>query len=264
MKIAIAGCSGRMGLTLVHIAREMPGCELVMGGERPGHDLAALRERLSGVSVAELPVTTDPAALVAAADAVIDFTTPEATAVLAGLVAEQGKALVAGTTGLEPAHRKALEEAARRARIVWSANMSLGVTVLEALVERAAALLSDTYDIEVDEMHHRLKKDAPSGTALMLAEAAAKGRSIDFGRQRVHYDEGMIGERRTGSIGMSVRRGGDVVGVHTVTFAGPGENLELTHRAFSRDIYAHGALKAALWTQGKPPGLYTMRDVLGI
>src|SRR5262249_16852613 len=157
------------------------------------------------------------------------------------------KILIAGTTGLNDLQQQVIKRAAEKAVIVWSANMSLGVNILGALVEKVAALLPVEYDIEIDEMHHRLKKDAPSGTALMLAHAAARGREVDARSAITHYGEGLIGERAKGAIGMSVRRGGEVVGIHRVTFAGPGENIELVHEAFSRDIYAHGAIRAAQW-----------------
>jgi 4-hydroxy-tetrahydrodipicolinate reductase len=195
---------------------------------------------------------------------VIDFTAPEASVAQARACAEIGSVHVIGTTGFTPAQTSAIQAAGSRARIVQSANFSLGVNVLSALVERAAALLDAEYDIEIDEMHHRLKKDSPSGTALLLAASAAKGRGIELSKAHRHYGEGMLGERERGTIGMSARRGGEVVGVHTVTFAGPGETLELTHRAQDRGIYAHGAIKAALWAHAQPPGLYSMRDVLGL
>lgn len=264
MKVAIAGCTGRMGLTLVSAVHVHDATQLVAGSERPGTDEGAIRDMLARAGATDLPVVFSAAELVAMSDAVIDFTSPESSLAIAEAAANKGSVHIVGTTGFSPQQAEALKAHAKKARVVWSANYSLGVNVLDALIEKAAALLSDDYDIEVDEMHHKFKKDAPSGTALMLAKAAARGRGVDFDDARVHYGEGMIGERERGSIGMSVKRGGDVVGVHTVTFAGPGENLELTHRGFSRDIYAHGAIKAALWAKSAKPGLYTMRDVLGL
>jgi 4-hydroxy-tetrahydrodipicolinate reductase len=244
MKLAVAGCAGRMGLTLVRIIRSTPGCLLVAGSELPGSDEAVVRDKLATVAASDLTLVYDVRQLADGADAVIDFTSPESTAELARACAEKGKILIAGTTGLGELHIQALKNAAERTVIVSSGNMSLGVIIMEAMVEKVASLLGVDYDIEVDEMHHRLKKDAPSGTALMLARAAARGRGVSPRESFVHY--------------------GEVVGEHRVTFAGPGENIEFTHRAFSRDIYAHGALKAAHWAVGKPAGLYTMRDVLDI
>ncbi len=201
----------------------------------------------------------DAAALFAEAGAVIDFTGPEHTVALARAAA--GKIHIIGTTGLTEGQQKIVREAASKACIVQAANFSIGVNVQAAIVEKISALLGEEYDIEIDEMHHAMKKDAPSGTALMLGRATAAGRRVDFAKARRDSSEG---ERKRGSIGISARRGGEVVGVHTVTFAGPGENLEFTHRAFSRDIYALGALHAAAWAEGKKPGLYSMRDVLGL
>jgi 4-hydroxy-tetrahydrodipicolinate reductase len=234
MKIAIAGSTGRMGQALLKALAASSHTRVAEGAR-------------------------DAAALFKDADAVIDFTSPAHTLALAA--AAGNKIHVIGTTGLSDAEQEKIRAAAKTARIVQSANFSLGVNALEAMVEKTAALLDEDYHIEIDEMHHAKKKDAPSGTALMLGRAAAKGRGLDFSKARRDSAEG---ERKRGSIGISARRGGDVVGVHTVTFAGPGENLELTHRAFSRDIYALGALKAAEWAKGRKPGLYSLRDVLGL
>ncbi|MBV8939819.1 MAG: 4-hydroxy-tetrahydrodipicolinate reductase [Alphaproteobacteria bacterium] len=254
VKLGIAGCTGRMGQALLEAAVSAPGCRVVTGGVRAEEQ--AGRNMPPGLVLAHTAKE-----LMASSDVVIDFTAPEFTVELA--LEAAGKALVTGTTGFSTAQQRALEEAAHYAVIVQSANFSIGVNVLEALVEQAARLLDDAYDIEVDEMHHRMKKDAPSGTALMLGRAAAQGREVDFAHARLYRKEGLGETRPRGAIGFSARRGGEVVGVHTVTFAGPGENLELTHRAFSRAIFAHGALRAARWAYGKKPGLYAMRDVLG-
>lgn len=261
MKIGVAGCSGRMGITLVRLLSASNA--LTMASERKGAEAAA-KAVLAAAGASGISVTDDPVVLFAACDAVIDFTAPGSTVALARAAASAGKIHIIGTTGLSAAEQKEIVAAAKSARIVQSGNYSLGVNVLEALVQKAAAMLADDYDIEIDEMHHALKKDAPSGTALMLAASAARGRGVSLDASKVHYGEGQLGERKRGTIGMSVKRGGEVVGVHTVTFAGPGENLELTHRGFSRDIYAHGAIKAAEWAKDQKPGLYSMRDVLGI
>lgn len=238
LSIAIAGSTGRMGQTLVQALNSRTDCRVAHAGGL--HDSAET--------------------LFAQADAVIDFTAPDYSAAIAQEATKGGKVHVIGTTGFTPAQQAEIVQAAKHARIVQSANYSLGVNVLEALAEQAARILADDYDIEIDEMHHRMKKDSPSGTALMLGRAAAKGRGMTL--PPVNPDRN--GERARGDIGFSVRRGGEVIGDHTVTLAGPGERLELVHKASSRDIYAHGAIRAALWAAGQKPGLYSMRDVLGL
>ena len=264
MKIAIAGCSGRMGLTLVETVLAAGGVTLVAGSERPGFDDNAVKARLETVGCKHLFVTSDTGTLAEQADAVIDFTAPEATLAVAASVAARGGIHIVGTTGFTPAEQKALEGYAARARIVQSGNFSLGVNLLEVLVAQAANILDDAYDIEISEMHHKHKKDAPSGTALMLGRAAARGRGVSLESKKVAARDGITGERKAGDIGFSVQRGGDVVGVHSVFFAGPGEVLELKHQGFNRAIYAGGALHAALWARDKKPGLYSMKDVLGL
>ncbi len=179
-------------------------------------------------------------------------------------MAVRGGIHVVGTTGFSPAEQKELESYAAKTRIVQSGNYSMAVNLMEKLVEQMARTLDDQYDIEIHEMHHKHKKDAPSGTALMLGRAAAKGRDVSLDDKKVAARDGITGERKAGDIGFSVQRGGDVVGIHTVTFAGAGEVLELKHQGFSRDIYAGGALRAALWAKSQKPGLYSMRDVLGL
>jgi len=264
MKIAIAGCTGRMGLTLVEAVLAAPGVTLVAGSERPGFDENAARALLETVGCKNLFVTSDSDTLAAQADAVIDFTVPAATLAMAEAVAKRGAIHIVGTTGFSPEEQKKLVALATQARIVQSGNFSLGVNVLESLVQKAAKLLDDAYDIEIFEMHHKHKKDAPSGTALMLGEAVAKGRSVALQEKKVLAREGITGERKRGDIGFSVQRGGDVVGVHSVFFAGPGEVLELKHQGFNRDIYAGGAIHAARWAATQKPGLYSMKDVLGL
>jgi 4-hydroxy-tetrahydrodipicolinate reductase len=261
MKIAIAGCSGRMGLTLVQAVLARPQLTLVTSSEKPGFDAAQVNERLRAHGVSNLFITSDPQAMVEKADAVIDFTAPEATLAVARAVAAKGGIHVIGTTGFSAAQQKELESYGGKARIIQSGNFSLGVNLLERLVEQAAKILDDHYDIEISEMHHKHKKDAPSGTALMLGRAAASGRGVDLEKKKA-LDRS--GERRQGDIGFCAMRGGDVVGKHDVTFAGPGELLTLSHQGFSREIYASGALHAALWARNKKPGFYSMRDVLGL
>ena len=189
---------------------------------------------------------------------------PTATVEHARLAAKAGTIHVIGTTGLDADQTAALGEAARGTAIVWAPNMSLGVTLMMRLTERVAAALDDDYDIEIVEIHHRYKVDAPSGTALGLGRAAAAGRGVELDAVAERGRDGITGPRKRGAIGMAALRGGDLVGEHTVTFAADGERVELTHRATSREIYARGALRAALWARGKPPGLYGMADVLGL
>jgi 4-hydroxy-tetrahydrodipicolinate reductase len=261
--IGIAGCGGRMGRALVG---EVAAAGLRLAGGTARAD--ALQGRDLGVSAGLEPlglaIGRDPEALFATADAVIDFTTPEATLDHAAIAGRTGRALVIGTTGLSAGQTRAIEAAAERVPIVWSANMSLGVTLLLGLVEQAAHRLGPEFDIEILELHHRLKRDAPSGTALGLGAAAARGRAVVLDAVAVRSRGGHTGSRPDGAIGFASLRGGDAVGDHTVIFAGPGERLELTHRAGDRRIYARGAVRAALWALGRAPGLYDMKDVLGL
>ncbi|KAA5607668.1 4-hydroxy-tetrahydrodipicolinate reductase [Roseospira marina] len=265
MKIGIAGCGGRMGRMLVRHTLDTPGVLLAAGSERPGSDLVGADvASVVGAAPVGAVITDDPAALVAACDAVIDFTTPALTAVHAEQAAARGSILVIGTTGLGASDLSLLSEAAADARIVRAPNMSVGVNLLMALTRTVAATLGEEYDIEIVEHHHRHKVDAPSGTALGLGEAAAQGRGVDLDAVSDRARDGHTGAREDGHIGFAVVRGGDVVGDHTVMFAGPGERIELTHKASDRGIYARGALRAALWAQDRPNGLYSMADVLGL
>ncbi|MDE3059944.1 MAG: 4-hydroxy-tetrahydrodipicolinate reductase [Pseudomonadota bacterium] len=263
MKLAIAGCTGRMGLALVRCALATEGVRLTCGSERPGFDRKAAEEKLLAGGGASLTLTSNPEELVAKAEAVIDFTTPQATLEMARIIARRGGIHVVGTTGFTDSQQQEIEQLAAHARIVQSGNFSLGVNVLESLVEQAARILDESYDIEVSEMHHKHKKDAPSGTALMLGRAAARGRGVSLEDKKPPAREGM-GERQPGEIGFMSARGGDIVGLHSVMLAGPGELIELKHQAFSRDIFAHGAIRAALWARNQPPGIYSMRQVLGL
>ncbi len=264
VRIGIVGCAGRMGQTLAAEVARTKGCRLAGGSEVPGH--AALGRdlgELAGLGTLGLAVGDDPAALFASVDAVLDFTAPQASVQHAGLAAARGTVHVIGTTGIGAEDEAAIRRAAAKAPIVLAPNMSVGVNLLLALVERVAATLDERYDIEIVEMHHRHKVDAPSGTALGLGRAAAKGRGVELDAVAVPARHGHTGPRPAGAIGFAALRGGDVVGDHSVVFAGTGERLELTHRAASREIYAQGAVRAALWARGRPPGLYGMRDVLG-
>ena len=260
--IAILGAAGRMGQALIRCSSRLPELKVVAALEIAGHaELGQDAGLQAGIGNLQLPITTGPAK---GAAVVIDFTFHTAVpGNLAAAVAAK-QAVVLGTTGLTDAEQAAVRIAATQIPIVWAANMSLGVNVLLDLVRRAAAILGPDYDAEIVEMHHHFKKDAPSGTALALAEALAKGRGVALKDVICHGREGMVGERPRGQIGMHALRGGDVVGDHTVMFACEGERVELTHRASSRESFAMGALKAASWLHGKKPGLYNMRDVLGL
>ncbi|MGE0254829.1 MAG: 4-hydroxy-tetrahydrodipicolinate reductase [Alphaproteobacteria bacterium] len=265
LNIGIVGAGGRMGRMIAGLAAAMPGVAVTGAAEVKGSPhLGADLGTLAGLPANGVTVTDDSAAMFAAVDVVIDFTAPAATAAHAALAARQGCALVAGTTGLEPQHRSALAEAGKSVPVVWASNMSSGVNLLFALVEQVAKALPDDYDIEIVEMHHRHKVDAPSGTAITLGEAAARGRGVDLAQAADRGRDGITGARVRGHIGFAALRGGDVVGDHTVIFAGGGERIELTHKAASREVFARGALRAALWTQGRAPGLYSMKDVLGV
>ena len=265
MRIGIAGCAGRMGRILMQTVLETPGASLAGGLERPGHpgvgaDLGAL----AGVAPTGIQITDDPVGLFGAARVVIDFTAPAAIFEHARLASEHGTALVVGTTGLGPDHRDALGQAAQSVPVVVAANMSVGVNLLLGLTRKVAAILGADHDIEILDMHHRHKVDAPSGTALALGEAAAQGRGITLDEAAVRVRDGHVGQRLKGTIGFATMRGGDVVGEHTVVFAGDGERVELVHRASSRAVFAKGAVRAALWCAERPAGLYSMRDVLAL
>ncbi len=265
LKIGVVGASGRMGRMIVSIIAQSDGCVLAGATEVPGSEhLGADAGTLAGVGDNGVILGEDAPAMFAGVDAVIDFTAPVATQAHAQMAAEAGCALVAGTTGLEAVHRAALEAAAALVPIVWAPNMSAGVNLLFAVTQQVARALDDDFDIDIVEMHHHHKVDAPSGTALGLGQAAAAGRGVDFDTVKVLSREGITGERKRGDIGFATLRGGDVVGEHTVVFAGAGERIELTHRATDRGIFARGAVRAALWTAGKPAGLYSMNDVLGL
>jgi len=265
MRLAVMGAAGRMGRALIRAAHESPSCTLVGGTEAEdspavGADLG----ELIGVGPLGAHVTADPLELFTRCEGILDFTAPSVSVDYAGLAAQGRIVHVIGTTGFSEEDEQRIATASRHATIIKAGNMSLGVNLLTALSEKVAAALDADYDIEIVEMHHRHKVDAPSGTALMLGEAAAAGREVALETHAVKTREGHTGARRSGDIGFATLRGGDVVGEHTVIFAGQGERVELTHRATDRQIFARGAVKAALWARGKPPGVYSMRDVLGL
>ena len=265
MRLAVAGAAGRMGRTLARIIHETPGVTLGGGLERSGSEFVG-RDfgELAGLGILNVPLTDQAPELFTRIDGIIDFTIPAASVELAGLSAQARIVHVIGTTGLSETQEAAIDAAARHATIVKSGNMSLGVNLLAALVKRAAASLGEDFDIEIAEMHHRAKVDAPSGTALLLGEAAAAGRAISLKERSVRVRDGHTGAREAGDIGFATLRGGSVVGDHMVMFAGDGERIELSHRAESRDIFARGAVKAAIWAKGKKPGRYSMANVLDL
>ncbi len=263
--IVVTGVAGRMGQMLARAVLASDRCRLVGALVRPGHGWVGQDiGTLLGLPAAGVIVTDDPLPAFARAQAVLDFTTPAATVDHAALAAQARAVHVIGTTGLEPGDLAAIAAAARHAVVVRAGNMSLGVNLLVRLTRMVAAALDTEFDIEIVEAHHRRKVDAPSGTALMLGQAAAEGRGVDLEQVSDRGRDGITGPRVTGHIGFASLRGGDVVGEHDVIFAGPGERLVLRHLAGDRAIFANGALKAALWGQDRKPGEYDMMDVLGL
>jgi 4-hydroxy-tetrahydrodipicolinate reductase len=263
--VAVAGAAGRVGKALVAAVRAEPGLRLAGALEAPGHpSLGQDAGMLAGIGELRVPITADLAPLLASVRVVIDFTAPAATIKNLEACAAAGVAMVIGTTGLSPAQKEEVKRQAGRIPVVFAPNMSVGVNLLFHLVREAARILGPSFDIEIVEAHHRLKKDAPSGTALRLAEVAAAGRGFTLAESARYCREGIIGERPDKEIGVQTLRGGDIVGDHTVLFAGPGERVEFIHRAHSRETFARGAARAAIWITGREPGLYDMQDVLGL
>lgn len=247
VRLAIAGASGRMGRALLESGAADPGTAMSSAAGAKG-----------------VTVATDPAAAVAAADVLVDFTRPAGTLAHLAACRAAGKPIVIGTTGFEPAQAEAIREAAGAIPVVFAPNFAIGVLVMMKLVDMASRALGPAYDVEVFELHHKLKVDAPSGTALKLGEVAAAARGTTLGQDGVFARHGVTGERKAGTLGFSVARGGDVIGDHTVYFLGTGERIEITHRSASRATYAQGAIRAAKWLHGRAPGLYGMDDVLGL
>lgn len=265
MRLTVVGAAGRMGGALVRALSQIEGVRLSAAVERPGSPAIGQDSGiLAGLQPNGVAVSDDALAAFAATDGVLDFTTPTATRHFSELAAQARIVHVIGTTGLGEDDVAAIRPAGRHARIVKSGNMSLGVNLLAALVRRAAAALDEDFDIEVLEMHHRNKVDAPSGTALLLGEAAAEGRGVTLSQHSVRSRDGITGERPRGDIGFATLRGGTVIGDHSVVFAGPLETITLSHHAQDRQIFARGAVKAALWARDRKPGFYTMDDVLGL
>jgi 4-hydroxy-tetrahydrodipicolinate reductase len=264
MKIGIVGCAGRMGQMLVQEVTATEGCELAGGTEGPGNpalgrDVAAH----AGLDACGMEISEDAEALFAASGVVVDFTLPAATANHLALAQKNGTSLVLGTTGHDENGLAAIEAAAKDITIVKAMNFSIGVNVQFAITQQLAGILDDDYDIEIIEMHHKHKVDSPSGTAIGLGEAAAAGRGVSLDDVSARGRDGITGARKKGDIGFASLRGGEVVGEHTVIFAGENERVEFTHRASSRGIFSKGAIRAARWIDGKDAGLYDMLDVLG-
>lgn len=265
LRLVVLGAGGRMGRTLVKAVVADPQTILTAAVERPGSDLLGQDPGpLAGIAATGLQITDDIEAALASADGVLDFTTPAATLDLARRTGQRGLIHVIGTTGLTGEQLGELRRLSRGARVVQSGNMSLGVNLLASLVRQAARSLGPDWDVEVLEMHHRMKVDAPSGTAFLLGQAAAEGREIDLAAHSVRARDGHPGARRAGDIGFATLRGGSVIGDHTVILAAEGERIELAHRAEDRGLFARGAVRAALWVRDKMPGYYDMNDVLGL
>lgn len=263
--VVVTGASGRMGQMLIRTVLESDKARLVGAVEREGHDWVGrdLGEAMGGPALG-LEVTDDPLEVFAKAQAILDFTAPAATVKFAGIAAQARAVHVIGTTGLSKADLQSLSAAARHAVVIRAGNMSLGVNLLVKLTRMVAEALDEDFDIEVIEAHHGRKVDAPSGTALMLGEAAAAGRGVELGQVADRGRDGMTGARQRGHIGFAAIRGGDIVGEHDVLFAGPGERILLRHVATDRQLFAKGALRAALWGLNRKPGEYDMLDVLGL
>ncbi|HSD20963.1 MAG TPA: 4-hydroxy-tetrahydrodipicolinate reductase [Anaeromyxobacter sp.] len=263
VNVVVTGAAGRMGTQIIRLVAAAEDLKLAGAVERPGHagqDAGAL----AGLPPLGVTVVDDLGKALAAADVVIDFTSHDASARNAELCADKGVALVIGSTGFTAEAKARVAAAGRRVPIILSPNMSVGMNVLFDLVRQAAKVLGDAYDVEIVEIHHKRKRDAPSGTAVRLGEIAAEALGRDPADALAYTRHGILGERPPWQIGIQTLRGGDVVGEHTVYFCGEGERLELTHRATSREQFAHGALRAARWLPGKPAGVYDMADVLGI
>jgi 4-hydroxy-tetrahydrodipicolinate reductase len=264
IRVVVTGAAGRMGTQIVRLVRAAEGLALAGAVERPGPAVGQDAGALAGIGAVGVAIVDDLAKALPGADVVVDFTSHEASARHAEACAEAGVALVVGSTGFTPEAKARVAAAARRVPVVLSPNMSVGVNVLFELVRQAAAVLGDAYDVEIVEIHHNKKRDAPSGTAVRLGEVAAEALGRDPKDALAYARHGILGERPPWQIGVQTLRGGDVVGEHTVYFCGEGERLELTHRATSRDQFARGAVRAARWIAGRPAGHYDMADVLGL
>jgi len=266
LNIVVTGAGGRMGAAIVRAVVAEDGLALHAALERAGSEaIGRDAGQVAGLLPLGVTITDNVKSALDGADAIVDFSAPSASVALAQQAAKRSLIHVIGTTGFTLEDEEAVQDAARAgARIVKSGNMSLGVNLLAALVKKAAAALGDDFDIEIVEMHHNLKVDAPSGTALLLGEAAAAGRNIDLETNATKSRQGITGARKKGSIGFASLRGGNVIGEHSVIFAGPSERVELTHKAGDRSLFATGAVRAVIWARGQNPGCYSMGDVLGL
>jgi 4-hydroxy-tetrahydrodipicolinate reductase len=263
--LVVAGAAGRMGTRIVALARETPDVRVVAALEAAGHPaLGSDAGEVAGIARAAVALTTDAAAAITAGRVLVEFSSPEASLEHLKLVAAAGARAVIGTTGFSPAQREEIAALGRRAPIMVAPNMSVAVTLAFKLLPIMARALGDDYDVEISEIHHRFKKDAPSGTAVRMAELVAEALGRDLGKVGVYGRQGLVGERTPKEIAVMSLRSGDVVGEHTVSFGALGERLELTHRAHTRDTFGRGALRAARWIRRQPPGLYDMADVLGL
>lgn len=264
LKLLVAGAAGKMGRAVIREALSTAGVTLAGGFERAGSEaIGGDLGPLAGLDALGIAVDAGPQSAIRRADALVDFTAPAASLAHARVAAEHGVPLIVGTTGFSAAQDDEIAALAAKIAIVKSGNMSLGVNLLAALVKEAAARLGPDYDIEIVEAHHRAKVDAPSGTALMLARAAAQGRGVELDSHSIRARDGAVGARPRGAIGFSSVRGGGIIGDHDVMFAGGEETITLSHRAIDRGLFAKGAIAAAKWAIARPPGLYSMTDVLG-
>jgi 4-hydroxy-tetrahydrodipicolinate reductase len=263
--IIVCGAAGRMGRTLVQLVDREPGARLLAAVEMKGNGAVGKDAGVvAGLGSLGLPITDDYAAVATPDSVALDFTAPGSAVAHLEIAAAKGAGMVIGTTGFDQTLQQRLAELSKRTRVVIAPNMSIGVNVLLGLVATAARALGDAFDPEIVEMHHRMKLDAPSGTALALARSVAGALGRDLANDANYGREGIVGQRPAKEIGIMTLRGGDVVGDHTVVFAGTGERIEITHRAQSRECFAQGAIRAALWLVNQPPGRYDMGDVLGL
>lgn len=265
LKLVVAGAGGRMGRMLIKSVLTHAGCRLVAAIDTASHEVQGMDAgTLAGLAPVGIRVDSDLGEALKDADGLFDFTAPEATLTFVGETAAPGAIHIIGTTGFTPAQEKELRSAVKGARVVKAGNFSLGVNLLAGLTKQVAHVLGPDYDIEISEIHHRHKVDAPSGTALMLGQAAAEGRGIELEQSSERGRNGISGPRKDGAIGFSSIRAGEVIGEHTVIFGGVSERLELKHIASDRSLFAEGAIRAAQWVRDKAPGFYSMADVLGL
>jgi 4-hydroxy-tetrahydrodipicolinate reductase len=264
VKVAVAGCAGRMGQRILWAFSESAQAKVCAAFEIQGHPLLGRDSGMvAGINENNVKIT-DSVESILGADVLIDFTSPDALEANVRFCEKNGIGMVAATTGLSAAQKELLANAAKKVAIVFAPNMGVGINVLLSVVKKIASVLGETYDIEIVEAHHNKKKDAPSGTALGLAEAAAAGLDVSLDEHAVYGRQGLVGARKRKEIGIHAVRGGDIIGEHTVIFAGPGEKIEVSHSVLTRDVFAKGAVRAAEFLSGKRPGLYSMQDVLGL